>query len=67
MSTKKINKPDVLVSEADAAVLLGVSIDTVRRERKAGKLTYVLVRDSIRIPTSSLDAYVAARTVSGAA
>lgn len=67
MSTKKISKPDVLLSEADAAALLGVSIWTVRRERKAGKLSHVVVRDSIRIPTSSLDAYIAARTVSGVA
>lgn len=67
MSTKKRSKPDVLLSEADAAALLGVSIWTVRRERKAGTLTHVLVRGSIRIPASSLDAYKSARTVDGAA
>jgi len=63
VSTKKPSKPDVLLPEAEAAAVLGVSIWTVRRERKAGKLLYVVVRGSIRIPTSSLDAYVAARTM----
>lgn len=67
MRTTKTGKPDVLLSEADAAALLGVSIDTVRRERRDAKIAHVVVRGSIRIPTSSLDAYVAARTVGGAA
>ena len=67
MKIKKINKSDVLVSDAEAATLLGVSVWTVRRERKAGRLPHVVVRGAIRIPMSGLDAYVVARTLGGAA
>lgn len=65
MSIKRASKPDVLITETAAGEVLGVSKWTVRRLRQAGELAHVVVRGSVRIPTSSLEAYVAARTVGG--
>lgn len=56
VSTKSVSKPDLLITETAAGEVLGVSKWTVRRLRQAGELAHVVVRGSIRIPTSSLEA-----------
>ncbi len=62
-SKKRTAQSDVLVSETGAADVLGVSKWTVRRLRQAGETSYVVVRHSIRIPMSEVEAYKARRTV----
>jgi excisionase family DNA binding protein len=56
-------QPDVLSSETEAGSVLGVSKWTIRRLRQAGDLTYVVVRHSIRIPTSEITEYQARQKV----
>ncbi len=63
MRHTRSNKPDVLRTEIGAGEDLGVSKWTIRRLREEGELAYVVVRHSIRIPQSEIEAYKARRTV----
>ena len=52
-----------LFSEAEAARRLGVSIDTVRRERKRKNIGFVMIGRGIRYTDKLLNAYLEARTI----
>ena len=47
-----------LMSRAEAAEYLGVSIETVSREKANGKIKSVLLRGMVRYSREALDAYI---------
>ena len=49
-----------LLTEAEAAQALGVSVDTLRRERKAGKIRHTVIRGRIRYTENHLLEYIEA-------
>ncbi|WP_368415292.1 helix-turn-helix domain-containing protein [Falsiroseomonas sp.] len=51
------------MTEADAARRLGVSIDTVRRERKRRRIRYVMIGGRPRYTPAHLVEYLAAQEV----
>jgi excisionase family DNA binding protein len=51
-----------LVTEAQAAEFLGVSLSTIRRWRKAGTLSAFRVGDILRYHTAVLDEFIAAHS-----
>jgi excisionase family DNA binding protein len=59
---RQCNNPDPLLTLADAAEYLGVSIKTTRRLIAAGVLQATYVGSLVRVRTSHLEAYLGART-----
>jgi excisionase family DNA binding protein len=49
-----------LLTEGEAADALGVSVDTVRRERKAGKIRHTVIGGRVRYTENHLVAYIEA-------
>ncbi len=58
-------KGDALLTVDAVASLLKVHPSTVRRLRAAKKLSTVKVESSVRVPLSSVRAYIARNTVGG--
>lgn len=50
------------LSRVEAARALGMSLTTLDRERKAGRIEFTMIGGSIRFRREALDAYVARRT-----
>lgn len=62
MPRKTLAAPERLITDAEAADVLGVSRTTVRRLRYTGALPTVRVGAVARIKTSDLAAYIGAQT-----
>lgn len=59
---RRREKADVLCyTEEEAAQLLGVSRDTLRREREDGRITAIRVRSQVRYPHAQLVRYLKTR------
>jgi excisionase family DNA binding protein len=52
-----------LLTEAEAAEALGVSYDTMLRERKGGRISYTMIGGRVRYTEAHLAEYVENRTV----
>lgn len=48
----------LLLKEADASKLLAISERTLRKERQAGRLPYIMIRGAIRYSMEDLQAYI---------
>jgi len=53
-----------LLTEKDAAVALGISIDTLRRERKRQRIGYTVIGGRVRYTQEQLSAYIAKGSIS---
>lgn len=58
-----VTKGDALLTTEEVAALLNVHPCTVRRLRAAKKLSTVMIESAVRVPASSVRAYIARNTV----
>jgi excisionase family DNA binding protein len=53
------------MTERAAAERLGCSVDTLRRERRAGKIKFTMIRDRVRYTEAHLAGYIEAQEQGG--
>lgn len=58
--------PQALLTKADAAKILAVSVRTLDRMRVSGEIETVFVRSSVRIPAAAVERYIVGQLGSAA-